>query len=358
MPSYAVIGGGAWGTALAAHAVRMGHPTRLWARETQVVEAIRRDHQNPLFLPAEPLPPELQASNDPEEVLRGADAVLLVPPSTYFREVSAMVAPHVGPSADVLIATKGIEESSLSLMTAVLAETMPHVGPDRVGVFSGPTFAKEVVRGRPTDIVVASRSQDLTRRVQLALHSPYFRTYASSDPTGAQVGGALKNVLAVATGAADGLGFGHNARAGLITRGLAELARLGVRLDADPLTFLGLSGVGDLILTCTGDLSRNRQLGMEVARGAKPREYLASRRSVAEGFWTSAAAHRLAQREGVEMPISEQVYRVLHEDRPLAEAAESLLGRSFKDELYGIREVWSPIAGSSRRDEPPGGGDV
>lgn len=342
MPTYSVIGGGAWGTALAAHAARMGHTTKLWAREPEVVAAIHAHHQNDPFLPAEPLPPSLTASNDPEEVLRGADVVMLVPPSKYFRSVTTEVAGFVPPGADVLIATKGIEEESLTLMTQVLAETMPDVGPERVGVFSGPSFAKEVVRGLPTDIVIASKSQELTRRVQEALHSPVFRTYASSDPIGAQVGGALKNVLAVATGAADGLGFGHNARAGLITRGLAELARLGVRLEADPLTFLGLSGVGDLILTCTGDLSRNRQLGMEVARGAKPKEYLASRRSVAEGFWTAAAAHRLALREGVEMPISEQVYLVLHEDRPLAEAAETLMSRAYKDELYGIREVWDP----------------
>jgi glycerol-3-phosphate dehydrogenase (NAD(P)+) len=341
MPTYAVIGGGAWGTALAVHTARMGHDTRLWALEAEVVEAVNADHVNPLFLAGEPLPEAIRAFADPARALDGADAVILVPPSKYFRGIVERVRPHVPRAADVLIATKGIEDESLSLMTVVLAEGAPEIGPERVGVFSGPCFAKEVARGLPTDIVIASSSQALAQRTQEALHSPIFRTYSSADPVGAQVGGALKNVLAIATGAADGLGLGNNARAGLITRGLAELARLGVRLDADPLTFLGLSGVGDLFLTCSGDLSRNRQLGLEIAKGAKAREYLATRRTVAEGYWTSAAVHRLAQREGVDMPISEQVYRVLHEDRPLTEAADELMGRSFKDELYGIREVWT-----------------
>jgi len=341
MARVAVIGGGAWGTALAAHAARRGHPTRIWAREAEVVASINEDRQNALFLPQERLPDLIVAYDDPAEALRDAELVLLVPPSKYFRAVAGAVAPAVPADADVVIATKGIEEGSLQLMTEVLAETIPDVAPDRVGVLSGPSFAKEVVRGLPTDIVIASRGQSLTRRVQEAFHSPECRTYASADPIGAQTGGALKNVLAVATGAADGLGFGHNARAGLITRGLAEIARLGVAMGADPLTFIGLSGVGDLILTCTGDLSRNRQLGLEVARGASPEGYLKSRRTVAEGFWTSAAAYQLAKNKDVDMPVAEQVYLVLHEGRPLTEAAKGLLGRSYKDELYGIREVWS-----------------
>jgi glycerol-3-phosphate dehydrogenase (NAD(P)+) len=343
MSNVAVIGAGAWGTALAAHAARVGHRTRIWAREPEVVSSINEQHENMLFLPREKLPSELAASRDAEEVLSGADIVVLVPPSKYFRDVTTTIAPHVPKDAELVIATKGIEEDSLELMTTVLAETVPGATEERVGVLSGPSFAKEVVRGLPTDVVVASRGKTLTRRVQEALHSPLFRIYASADPVGVQVGGALKNVIAVATGASDGLGFGHNARAGLITRGLAELARLGVALDADPLTFIGLSGVGDLILTSTGDLSRNRQLGVEVARGADPKEYLAARRSVAEGFWTAHAAHRLAQAKGVEMPITEQVYLVLHEGRSLLEAAKTLMDREYKDELYGIREVWRHV---------------
>jgi glycerol-3-phosphate dehydrogenase (NAD(P)+) len=338
--SVTVIGAGAWGTALAALAARLGHETRIWAREPEVVEEIDRDHTSSLFLAGERLPEALRAFSDPEEALHGADVVILVPPSKYFRSVTSLVAGALPADADIVIATKGIEESSHALMTDVLAETVPSVEAARVGVLSGPSFAKEVVRDLPTDVVVASRDQHLTKRIQSTLHSPTFRVYASADPTGVQIGGSLKNVYAVAIGACDGLGFGHNARAALMTRGLAELTRLGVALDADPLTFLGLAGVGDLILTCTGDLSRNRQLGLEVARGAAPKEYLAARRTVAEGFWTSKAAHDLARDRGVEMPITEQVYMVLHEERSLLEAGRMLMTRSAKDELAGIRDVW------------------
>jgi glycerol-3-phosphate dehydrogenase (NAD(P)+) len=337
MPNIAVIGAGAWGTALAAHAARLGHPTRIWAREREVVDSIRSAHENALFMSGVPLPESLGASDDPAEVLAGADLVIVVPPSKYFREVTSLVSRHVPKDADVLIATKGIEESSLEPMTTVLSETMPYVRPERVGVLSGPSFAKEVVKGLPTDVVVGARDEGLVARAQEAFHSPRFRVYSSTDPVGVQVGGSVKNVIAIATGAGDGLGFGHNARAALITRGLAEMTRLGVALDADPLTFLGLAGVGDLILTCTGDLSRNRQLGTEIARGADPAKYLASVRTVAEGFWTSAAVHALATKKGVEMPITEQVYLVLHEHKPLPEAAESLMTRHYKAELYGIK---------------------
>ncbi len=337
MPKVAVIGAGAWGTALAAHAVRRGNATAMWAREREVVDSIGRARENTLFLSGCPLPERLEASDDPAEVLAGADLVILVPPSKYFRDVTALVGPHLSARADVIVATKGFEESSLELMTSVLAETMPHVPGERVGVLSGPSFAKEVAKGLPTDVVVASTDAELVRRAQVALHSPSFRVYSSADPIGVQVGGALKNVIAVATGACDGLDLGRNARAGLITRGLAEITRIGVALDADPLTFLGLAGVGDLVLTCTGELSRNRQLGVEVARGADPAKYLASVRTVAEGFWTSAAVHALATKKSVEMPITEQVYLVLHEGRSLRDAAEALMQRSYKDELAGIR---------------------
>lgn len=337
----AVIGGGAWGTALACLGARLGHPTWIWARETEVVEEIERDHANSPYLPGERLPPSLRASADPVEVLRGAGIVILVPPSKYFRQVMGSLAAHIAPDAAVVIATKGIEEESLELMTGVLAQVAPALGPERVGVLSGPSFAKEVVRDLPTDVVVASKSRPLLDRVQDALHSPTFRVYGSVDPVGVQVGGSLKNVLAVAVGASDGLDMGANARAALMTRGLAELTRLGVALEADPLTFLGLAGVGDLILTCTGELSRNRQLGIEVARGADPREYLHARRSVAEGFWTAKATHALALKHGVEMPITEQVYAILHEGRPLVKAAVQLMARSAKDELDGIRDLWT-----------------
>jgi glycerol-3-phosphate dehydrogenase (NAD(P)+) len=247
------------------------------------------------------------------------------------------VAGAVTRDAVVVVATKGIEERSLELMSAVLGETMPGLEPERLAFLSGPTFAREVALGLPTDVVVASRGMVAARKVQALVHSVALRVYTSGDPIGVQVGGAIKNVMAVATGACDGLAFGLNARAALITRGLAEITRLGVALGADPLTFLGMAGVGDLVLTCTGDLSRNRQLGMHVAQGVDPAAYLAGQRAVAEGFSTSAAAYDLSRKLGVEMPVTEQVYHVLHRGRPLLEAARALLEREYKEELHGIR---------------------
>ncbi len=222
-------------------------------------------------------------------------------------------------------------------MSMVLEETMPGLEPERLAFLSGPTFAREVAQGLPTDVVVASKGMVAARKVQDLVHSVTLRTYTSADPIGVQVGGAVKNVMAIATGACDGLRFGMNARAALITRGLAEMTRLGVALGADPLTFLGLAGVGDLVLTCTGDLSRNRTLGMRVAEGADPAAYLAGQRSVAEGFSTAAAAYELGRKVGVEMPVTEQVYHVLHRGRPLLEAVRQLLERGHKEELHGIR---------------------
>jgi glycerol-3-phosphate dehydrogenase (NAD(P)+) len=336
MTSVAVVGAGAWGTALAAHAARQGHRVALWALEREVVDDVNARHVNSLFLAGVTLPEGVRASSDEALVVRGAELVILVPPSQHVRSVSTRIAPHVDPHAIVVVASKGIEERSLELLSTLLRETLPAVGPERLAFLSGPSFAKEVAQGLPTDVAVASQEMTAARRVQPLLHSPLFRVYASSDPIGVQVGGAIKNVMAVATGACDGLGFGLNARAALITRGLAEMTRLGVALGADPLTFLGMAGVGDLVLTCTGDLSRNRTLGLQIAKGANAREYLASQRSVAEGYHTAAAAWALAQKLSVEMPITEQVYRVLHEGRPLQEAVRQLLSREYTEELRGI----------------------
>ena len=336
MAKVGIIGGGAWGTAIAAHAARIGHESRLWAVEREVIEDVNTRHVNSLFLPDVPLPEAVTASTDPAEVLRGAELVVLVPPSKHMRAVSTAIAPHIPPAALVAVATKGIEESSLALLSTVLTETMPAVSEERRVFLSGPTFAREVALQLPADIVAASVGFTAARRVQPMLHSPHLRVYASDDPIGVQVGGAVKNVLAIATGVCDGLGLGANARAAIITRGLAETTRLGVALGANPLTFLGLAGVGDLVLTATGALSRNRTLGIEVAAGADPAEYLASKRSVAEGYLTAAAAWALAQKLGVEMPITEQVYRVLHERQPLDRAMHVLMERAHKDELYGI----------------------
>jgi glycerol-3-phosphate dehydrogenase (NAD(P)+) len=335
MARFAVVGSGAWGTALAAHAARLGHPVTLWALEPEVADEITARHTNSVYLPDLALPETLRATSDVASAVAGAEVVILVPPSSHLRSVAHKVAPAIEPNAILLVATKGIEEGSLKLMSEVLAETIPTLG-ERLAFLSGPSFAKEVARGLPTDVVVAAENIAVAREIQPLLHAPQFRTYSSADPIGVQVGGAVKNVLAIATGACDGLGFGDNARAAVITRGLAEMTRLGVALGANPLTFLGMSGVGDLVLTCAGDLSRNRTLGKQLAAGVDPKQYLASRRSVAEGFSTSAAANALAQKLGVDMPITENVYEVLHRGRPLTDAVRMLLERTYKDELQGI----------------------
>jgi glycerol-3-phosphate dehydrogenase (NAD(P)+) len=339
MAKFAVVGSGAWGTALAAHAARLGHAVTLWALEAEVADEITTRHINSIYLPDLPLPESLRASSDVATAVAGAEVVILVPPSSHLRSVATKVAPVLGPKTLVVVATKGIEEGSLKLMSEVLAETVPGLG-DRLAFLSGPSFAKEVARGLPTDVVVASEGMTAARAIQPLIHAPQFRTYSSADPVGVQVGGAIKNVLAIATGACDGLSFGDNARAAVITRGLAEMTRLGVALGANPLTFLGMSGVGDLVLTCAGDLSRNRMLGKQLAAGVDPKEYLASKRSVAEGFSTAAAAHALAQKLGVEMPITENVYEVLHRGRSLKDAVKVLLDRTYKDELAGIAPGW------------------
>jgi glycerol-3-phosphate dehydrogenase (NAD(P)+) len=283
------------------------------------------------------LPRALRASTDVEAVVGDARLVILVPPSEHLRAVASRVASALAADAIVVVATKGIEEGTHALMTDVVREAASRVTPERLAVLSGPSFAREVASGLPTDVVVASSEMTAARAVQPLLHSPMFRVYASGDMVGVQVGGAVKNVIAVAAGACDGLSLGLNARAALTTRGLAEMSRLGVALGADPLTFLGLAGVGDLFLTCGGELSRNRRLGMAVAQGEDPRRYVAEHRSVSEGFRTSAAAWTLATSRGVDMPITEQVYHVLHHGRPLLEAMKLLVTRAHKEELTGLR---------------------
>jgi glycerol-3-phosphate dehydrogenase (NAD(P)+) len=338
MGKIAVVGAGAWGTALACHAAKLEHTVEMWALEPEVVEEINARHANSIYLKGQDLPESIRAASDPAEVVSGAEMVLLVPPSKHLRSVSELVADAVPRNAVVAVASKGIEEGTLQLMSEVLATTIPDLGSERLAFLSGPSFAKEVAGGLPTDVAVASDKMTAARKVQSMLHSPTFRVYTSADPIGVQVGGAVKNVMAVATGVCDGLGFGTNARASLITRGLAEITRLGIALGASPLTFLGLAGVGDLVLTCTGDLSRNRTLGKKVAEGIDPQEYLANQRTVAEGFFTSAAGWELSRKLEVDMPITDHVFHVLHRGRPLREAVDLLLTREAKEELTGIRD--------------------
>jgi len=335
MTNVSVLGAGAFGTSLALYSSNLGHRTRVWAYDEGLPERVAAEGQNAAYLPGFPTPEDLLFTNDMATALDGADLVLLVVPSSFMRTVSAQAAPHLPPDALVTSTAKGIEQQSLALMSDVLAKTLP--GHARHATYlSGPSFAKDIASQLPADVSLAASDIDTARRVQEILHSPLLRVYASDDVVGVQLGGALKNVIAVACGAAYGLGLGASTVASLMTRGLAELTRLGVALGANPLTFLGLAGVGDLSLTCNGELSRNRRLGQQLATGKTAKEIVTSQKAVAEGYRTSMAVHQLATREGVDMPISEAVYKVCHEGASLPEEATRLMTREPKDELAGI----------------------
>lgn len=336
MSNIGILGAGAFGTALAILSHSQNHRVRVWSFEKNLPENIVKDKENAAYLPGFQIPPEIVFHNDLSFVLHETDLVLIVTPAQFVRSVTETAGRYIPKKALVGCCSKGIEHGSLMLMSEVLAETMPD-SIKRHTFLSGPTFAKEIAGNMPMDIAVCSSDIKVARRIQKILHSPTFRIYAGNDPVGIEVAGALKNVMAIACGASDQMGMGTSARASLISRGLAELTRMGVALGANPVTFLGLAGVGDLVLTCTGDLSRNRTLGKLIADGQKAKDILASRKSVAEGYYTAKPARELALREGVDAPIIEQVYYVLYEDRPLIEAVRLLMTRSPKDEFAGIQ---------------------
>lgn len=329
MTQCAVIGAGAWGTALADLLTRNGHEVRIWAYEWDVVESINRSHQNRRFLAGHQLADSMTAYNQVDETLEGAKLIVLATPSHVLRSIARSAKGTVTGGTPVVVATKGLEEGSLALMTDIAAEELPQ---SVVVALSGPSFAAEVVAHQPTAVVVASRDQSAARFAQQMFGSIHFRTYTHTDVTGVEIGGALKNVMAVATGIAEGLGLGFNARAALITRGLAEMTRLGVKLGADAATLAGLAGLGDLVLTCTASLSRNRTVGVEVGRGVPLEKVLADRETVAEGIVTTRSAHALAAREGVDMPIVDAVQRVLFENQPAREAIAALMARDLRPE--------------------------
>jgi glycerol-3-phosphate dehydrogenase (NAD(P)+) len=327
-----VIGAGAWGTTLACLLASRSLPVTLWAYEAEVVEAIRRKRENALFLPGIALPPLLAATESLEKAVQGADLLLFAVPSHAARSVAQRLGALVPPAVPVISATKGIEEQTLRLMSDVLDETL---GPDmrrRLAVLSGPSFANEVARGQPTALVLASSDPELGRRLQALLITPQFRVYTGSDVTGVQLGGALKNVVAIAAGVVDGLELGHNARAALITRGLAEMIRLGAAMGAEPRTFYGLAGMGDLVLTCTGASSRNHAVGVRLGAGEALADILRDSRTVAEGVRTCRAALGLASRYGIEMPIVKEVHAVLFENKSPRRAVTDLMERAAKPE--------------------------
>jgi glycerol-3-phosphate dehydrogenase (NAD(P)+) len=325
----AVVGAGAWGTALSDLLARNGHEVRLWAYETDVVESVNSRHENTRFLKGHPLSSTVEAVGDVAKAVAETDLVALATPSHVLRRIVKSAVRSMPRSAPVVVATKGIEKGTLCLMTEVVEQELPNA---TVVALSGPSFAVEVVGRQPTAVVVASAQEEAAEIAQLAFSSPHFRTYTHTDVVGVELGGALKNVMAVATGIAEGLGLGFNARAALITRGLAETTRLGVQLGAEQSTFAGLAGLGDLVLTCTGSLSRNRAVGVEVGKGRKLEDVLRDRETVAEGVVTAQSARELAAREGVEMPIVDAVNRVLFEGQSARAAIAALMSRELRAE--------------------------
>jgi glycerol-3-phosphate dehydrogenase (NAD(P)+) len=325
----AVVGAGAWGTALADLLARNGQRVTLWAYEADVVESINARHENSRFLADATVHEALRATGNLDEAVRDANLVLFVTPSHVLRPIARRAAICADERTTLVVASKGIERETLALMTDVVSEEMR--GRPVVGL-SGPSFAREVVERQPTAVVAASRDPDASVRVQQAFSSDAFRVYTHHDVIGVELGGSLKNVMAIATGMAEGLGLGYNPRAALITRGLAEMTRLGVALGADPLTFAGLAGIGDLVLTCTGALSRNRQLGLEIGQGKRLDELLAARETVAEGVYTTQSAHALASREEIDMPIVAAVYRILFEGTDPRQAIGELMTRELRAE--------------------------
>jgi len=328
----AVIGAGSWGTALAKLCAEAGHAVTVWAYEQEVAEAINGKGENPLYLPGIPLP-AVHATQDLESSLCKRDIIMSVVPSHLLRQVWRLAAKLVTGSPVIVSATKGIENDTLASMTEVLQDVMPRRLHPRLAVLSGPSFAVEVAKRQPTAVLVAAKDVEVAHFVQATLATDYFRIYASEDVAGAEIGGAAKNVVAIAVGMSDGLGFGGNTRAALITRGLAEIARLAVAKGANPLTLAGLSGMGDLVLTCTGDLSRNRRVGLQLGRGRSLAQIEAEMKMVAEGIHNAKSCRDLAARLGVEMPVTEMVHDVLYEGMEPGMGARRLMGRAQKDEL-------------------------
>lgn len=325
----AVIGAGAWGTAIADRLARNGHIVRLWAREEDVIHSINTSHTNEHFLKGFELAPSLVATGDMQHALEDAVLVVYAAPSHVLRSVVRAGAPFVASSAILAVATKGIERDTLALMTDVVSQESPS---HATVAFSGPSFAAEVVARQPTAIVAASAVPSAAAFLQLAASAPTLRVYTSDDVTGVELGGALKNVMAVATGIVEGLGLGFNPRAALITRGLAEMTRLGVSLGARGETFAGLAGIGDLVLTCTGSLSRNRAVGVAIGEGQTLEQALAGKDTVAEGVLNTQSALALAQRAGVEMPIVEATHRILFDGHPPVDAITELMARELRAE--------------------------
>jgi glycerol-3-phosphate dehydrogenase (NAD(P)+) len=310
-----------------------GFDVDLWVREDEVFIQIKNERRNEVFLPGVELVSRLKPVRSFEEALFEKELVLLVVPSHVFREVLTHIRPYLRPGMSLMAATKGIENDTLMIMSQVAASVLPEDFMVNFACLAGPSFAKEVCLKYPTAVTIACRDSEHAERLQQVFYTQFFRVYVTQDLTGAQLGGALKNVIAIAAGASDGLRFGHNARAALITRGLAEITRLGAAMGANPLTFAGLAGMGDLVLTCTGDLSRNRTVGLKIGKGMRLEEITGTMNMVAEGIKTARSAYQLAMKMGVDVPITTQVYEILYKGKDPREAVKELMTRELKAEL-------------------------
>ena len=328
-----VVGAGSWGTALANLLAANGFAVDLWVFEKEVKEQIQESGENAVFLPGFKLSSNLHPSNNLAEVVSAKDMVLVVVPSHVVRQTTMNMAGHLAKDTIIVAASKGIENKTHLTMTGVLQETLSDTPPNRLAVLSGPSFAREVASNLPTVVTVASNDAAVAAQVQQVMASPYFRVYTSEDVTGVELGGSLKNVIAIAAGVIDGLQLGLNTRAALITRGMTEIRRLGLKMGANPRTFTGLAGFGDLILTCTGHLSRNHTVGKKIGQGEKINDILGNMQMVAEGVKTAKSVYNLSRKLKVEMPISHETYRILYEDLSPKEALMNLMTRDLKQEL-------------------------
>lgn len=335
--SIAVIGAGGWGTALSVVAARAGRSVRLWSRNAEVVEEINGSRTNGAYLAGHEIPECVRATCDTEEALRGAEVVVLAAPSHATRAVLEGLSRFAWPEMIFVSATKGIEVDTGERISEIVTDVLGANAAARFVCLSGPSFAQEVAAGEPTAVVAASNDESLARRVQSALSAPTFRVYTNQDVVGTELGGASKNVMALAAGMLSGLGLGSNSQAALVTRGLAEMTRLALAEGARLETLMGLAGLGDLVLTCTGALSRNRRVGQELGRGRTLDEVLGGMREVAEGVRTTRALMLLARCRGVELPITEEVNAVLYENKSARAAVESLMARPLKDEFEGVK---------------------
>ncbi|MBW1679353.1 MAG: NAD(P)-dependent glycerol-3-phosphate dehydrogenase [Deltaproteobacteria bacterium] len=328
-----IIGAGSWGTTLATLLAYNGHKITIWVYEKELYENILKHRENHIYLPNATIPDSVIPTQSFSEASQKKDLFVSAVPSHLVRPIITRCVPYLDCRTTIVSVSKGIENDTLKSISSILKDILPKNLFAQTAYLSGPSFAKEVAKQLPTAIVAASEHQDIAREVQKVFATPFFRVYTSNDVKGVELGGALKNVIALAAGCSDGLGFGHNTRAAIITRGLAEISRLGVDLGANPLTFSGLSGLGDLVLTCTGALSRNRSVGVKLGKGMFLEEIIKSSKMVAEGIKTTKSAFQLAQQHGVEMPIVEQVYQILYHKKDPRKAVTDLMGRTLRYEL-------------------------